>query len=166
MPLGPRNAITAGLCLRAWCGSSFWGLWYPCLTACFQVLLFGFDFLKYFLYFNSDPRDLESTPLLFPNKNQTGNKHIASEMVKLGSPSKDTALGLGSPPACVPQSISLEETWPQPCGTVGWKKPWLQLTPLPLGWWDMKRREKLSKQHWWQIRPHTWQLRLPPGNRV
>lgn len=68
---------------------------------CFQALLFGFDFLKYFLYFNSDPRDLESTPLLFPNKNQTGNKHIAFEMVEMGAPSKDTALGLGSLPACV-----------------------------------------------------------------
>lgn len=118
MPLGPPNAVTTGLCLRAWCGSSFPGLRYPCLTACFQVLLFGFDFLKYFLYFNSDPRDLESTPLLFPNKNQTGNKHIAFEMVKLGAPSKDTALRLGSLPA-VSERISLEEARPRPRGLVG-----------------------------------------------
>lgn len=81
MPLGPPNAITMGLCLEAPFGSCFRGLWYSDLTARFQVLLFGFDFLKYFLYFNSDPRDLESTPLLFPNKNQAGNKHIAFEMV-------------------------------------------------------------------------------------
>lgn len=125
MPLGPPNAITMGLCLEAPFGSCFRGLWYSDLTARFQVLLFGFDFLKYFLYFNSDPRDLESTPLLFPNKNQAGNKHIAFEMVKLDAPSKDTALGLGSLPACVRESISLEETQPHSRRLVGWKKPWL-----------------------------------------
>jgi hypothetical protein len=102
MPLGPPNAITMRLCLRSWYGSSFGGLRYPHLTACFQGPLFGFDFLKYFLYFNSDPRDLESTPLLFPNKNQTSNKHIAFKPGKLGTPSKDTALGLGWLPARFP----------------------------------------------------------------
>lgn len=45
------------------------------------------------------------TPLLFPNKNQAGNKHIAFEMVKLDAPSKDTALGLGSLPACVRERL-------------------------------------------------------------
>lgn len=102
MPLGPPNAITMRLCLRSRYESSLWGLWYPHLTACFQGPLFGFDFLKYFLYFNSDPRDLESTPLLFPNKNQTSNKHIAFKTGKLGTPSKDTALGLGWLPVRFP----------------------------------------------------------------
>lgn len=100
-PWDPQMQLARGFVSGLWCASSFWGRWYPCLRACFPVLLFGFDFLKYFLYFNSDPRDLESTPLLFPNKNQTGNKHIAFETVKLGAPSEDTALGLGSLPARV-----------------------------------------------------------------
>lgn len=80
-------------------------------------------------------------------------------MVKLGAPSKDTALGLGSLPDCVREPISLEEAGsPAPVSQDGWLKETLALTyslitgPMRHGRGERNCLRYIMYQ--WQVRIH------------